>query len=372
MLLKVKIMKRFKLILKSLINNDACVEGGRKHPFWIALIMFFLSMVLAVIPVFVQTITKKGSSFVSSNSYGVEVGTQRFVEDINEKGLIMEVKEQDGQKYLSLDQETWDNTYTYTDHKDYHVYQHYSELGQIDLEVYYIQNFTSIDIEEITKNKPVWSDGEFIGFEKRTVSFIIFGSKDVYSIVYNMSGAQVGSLVGDYKHCEVGFKLNDLDNVSIDGNVINVVNVNAQTYAAYVDGVWANWIKFFDDAYLYQRGQLTWKTTLLMFGINAGLVIFMGLMIFILTRGKHNPYRIFTIFECMWIACWASLTPAILTSGLGFLIKSFSQIIFPLLLGVRIMWLSMKSLRPDYGSAPQQNQSKQVKTVDVKPVKNKK
>ena len=370
-------MKRFKLILKSLINNDACVEGGRKHPWWIALIIYFLSMVLALIPVFVQTITKKGSSAVSQNTNGMEVFTQRFAEDISDKGLIMEVKEQNGEKYLSLDQQKWNETYTWQDERGYNAYHHLNENGEPDFDVYYMADLQSSDVEKMLSNVPVRDEEGNITHDKkgnevwnkRRTSFIVFGSKELAVYNFNrVSGAQVGALAGDYKHYEVGFKINDLTKVSVDGVEYDYTTITPELFSKYHEGAWNNWLKFFDDAYLYQRGQLTWKTTLLMFGINTALVLFMGLMIFVLTRGKHNPFRIYTIFECMWIACWASLTPAILTSGLGFLIKSFSQIIFPLLLGLRVMWLSMKSLRPDY-NVPQQSSSKNVKTVNTKPVK---
>ena len=41
-------------------------------------------------------------------------------------------------------------------------------------------------------------------------------------------------------------------------------------------------------------------------------------------------------------------------------------LIFALLVGVRVMWLSMKTLRPEYSATPQQNTKKIVKTVEAK------
>ena len=37
-----------------------------------------------------------------------------------------------------------------------------------------------------------------------------------------------------------------------------------------------------------------------------------------------------------------------------------------LIVCVRVMWLSMKTLRPEYSATPQQNMKKVVKTVEVK------
>ena len=370
MLFKVTLMKNLKLILKSLINNDACIEGGRKRPWWIAIVIFFISMILSVVPIFVQTITKKGASFVDT-TYGYEVGARCFIEDAHDRNLNLEIKEQDGVKYLSLDQADWNEAYhDYKNDRGYYGYKHFNEDGMADFEVYFVEGkLQNSNIDEIVAD----SQGEDGEWHKRSVTFLLLGSEEIVSYVYNLKSENpVNKFVGDYKNFEVGFKLNYLNHVTINGEVYDRVSITPELFGEYQRITWENWIYFFNQAYLYQRGQATWQTTLLMFGINAGITLFMGLMIFILTRGKYNPFKVYTIFDCFFIAFWATLAPAILTTGLGFLIKSFSQIIFPLLLGVRVMWLSMKSLRPDYSSQPQQQSSKkEVKTVDVKDAKKK-
>ena len=60
-------MKNFKLVLKSLVNNEACVEGGRHRPWWIAIILFFLSMIIALVPIFVQKYALKTVLHLSVN-----------------------------------------------------------------------------------------------------------------------------------------------------------------------------------------------------------------------------------------------------------------------------------------------------------------
>ena len=104
-----------------------------------------------------------------------------------------------------------------------------------------------------------------------------------------------------------------------------------------------------------------------MLGVNAGISIFMGFMLWVLTRGKNN-LRWFGIWETQKIVGWTTVTPAILTTGLGFLISSFSQVMFPLLLGVRIMWLSMKLLRPENKDIYPPLEKKD-RVIDVKPAK---
>ncbi len=373
-------MKNFKLVLKSLVNNEACVEGGRHRPWWIAIILFFLSMIIALVPIFVQTITKSGSSFVSSTSYGIEVGLQRFIEDVNDKDLSLAIKEaSDGDKYLNLEQTKWDETYTYVNNSGYHAYQHLVD-GVSDFDVFYYADIDSNNetlstvYNAIINDRKVDTTNEETGevsttYEKRNTSFMLLGKKTLRIYLYNgTSTSALGSCIGDYKSFDDGYDIRKINEVTINDNVITYKNVDADNYTAYRNGVWSNWKQFFDDSYQHNRMQATWTTTLLMFGINALLVIFMGFMIWVLTRGKANPFRIYKFYECELIACWAAFTPSILGLAVGFMFSSFAVVTFPLFLGVRVMWLSMKTLRPQYNYVPEQNQkkTKDVKTVDVK------
>ena len=72
----------------------------------------------------------------------------------------------------------------------------------------------------------------------------------------------------------------------------------------------------------------------------------MGLMVFLLTRGKKNIFRVYTFGDCQKISAWSMVSPALLGMILGFFIQDYAMMFFIILLGVRVMWLSMKQLRP--------------------------
>ena len=72
-----------------------------------------------------------------------------------------------------------------------------------------------------------------------------------------------------------------------------------------------------------------------------------GLVVFLLTRGKRNPFRVYTFWETQKIAYWAGVAPALLSLALGFLLTQFSLMLFIFLFGMRLMWLSMKTMRPN-------------------------
>ncbi len=375
-------MKNFKLILKSLINNEACVEGGRHRPWYLALISFVLSMVIAVIPILVQTATKSGSQLISSTSYGVEKGLQRFIEDINERefDMIIKTPNEGGSNYLNISEENWKalsvseevskaKSYTYENVSGFYAFHHLNSESKADLDIFFIPELSSNN-DELTKiiNNPTVDENGNTVNNKRTASFIVFTrTAFVFYLYNNNSTSASGQLYGNYQSFEDGYNIRSLAKVTIEEKEYTSLDVPSDKYNEYQNGLFTNWKSFLDTSYLEIRGRLTWQTTLLMAAINAALVLFMGLMIWILTRGKNNPFKIYKFYECEYIAGWASLSPAILTVALGFMFSQFANIVFPLILGVRVMWLSMKTLKPQYSYAPEQNKKKEpVKTVDVK------
>ena len=342
-------MKNFKLILRSLISNHAVVQGARTKKWFFAIIMVFLSMILALIPTFVQSWTKEGDSIVSSNTYEIDVASERFLESIRDNDIVMTVE--NGQ--LIVDEEKWNNTYTTTDASGNKCYIHmHGETP--DLGVYYVPYVKLTDdlYKTITSFPSTDADGNPTT-ATRNYSFILFTEKTVTIYIYAVGkpgGQSIGTIYGDYQNLPTGWTINSI-----------LAEDSATT--------WTNWKYFYRKAYDNNRIKLSWQTTLMMFGINAGITMFMGFMLWVLTRGKNN-LNWFTIWETQKIAYWATVSPAILTTGLGFLIASFSQVMFPLLLGVRIMWLSMKLLRPENADLyPSLKAKKTDKVVDVKPAK---
>ena len=104
--------------------------------------------------------------------------------------------------------------------------------------------------------------------------------------------------------------------------------------------------EFANDSYINQRVKTFWMNSGLYYGIYLVLGVFMGLMIFLLTRGKANPNRGLTFWittKISWIACVA---PAILAMIAGFFWSMAAGLGFIVLFGLRIMWLSMRSLSP--------------------------
>lgn len=389
-------MKNFKLILKSLINNAACVEGGRHRPWFFAVIIAVLSLAVAIVPTFVQSITRQGDQLVSNAEYGVQVASQRFIEDMNDNGINLVIEAGDSSNILDITQakqefeklanEGKNNPAHNSDfRKDLSgniCWTHFNSEYTIDLQVYILsdEEYRDNNIIQSISSYKTEEDGKTV-LNKRVGSFMIL--TPTYAALYvqkNSKGtlSDVGSIYGDFSYIDTKdgpFSLNSFNGYKTSAQLaVDYPATDLESgakYAEYRESTWNNWKLFYKTFYNNTRLTNTWQSTLLILAIDAALLLFMGLMIWILTRGKNNPFRIYTFWESQKIAYWTAITPALLTCGLSFLITSFSQVFFALFIGVRVMWLSMRTLRPDAVAPSQSNYSKNVKTVNTKPIKNK-
>ena len=56
----------------SLVSNASALRGAKAGPLWLTIVMFFLALILPILPIFVSQATTNGSSFLRSYSYGLE------------------------------------------------------------------------------------------------------------------------------------------------------------------------------------------------------------------------------------------------------------------------------------------------------------
>ena len=309
-----------KLIFKSLIDNTASIDGGRKKgKWWVAIILAFVSLVLALIPTFVNNISVKGSQFLSGNAQGIDYAVQTFTEEAETNGYKIIVKDSGSKENKKVAVENF-TSFTYTkDGANVAVFK-YEANPSPD---------TIVELNEAKYSVIVFSEDAI------HVRFVTTTNKEVI---------RTGTWAGAYNKFD-----NDTDLVKYFGT----------TYPQTRD----NLLSFMDKAYNKTRIASAWIQTGVMALVDLGVILLMGFMLWILTRGKTNPFRMYTILDTWKITCWLSLAPAILTIPLAFLIKNLPDIWFPMFLGIRAMWVSMKQLRPD-GTGYQE--PKEVKTVNVK------
>jgi len=315
--------QNIKLFLSTLISNNSAIDAGRKKPWYAAIIVFFISILLAVIPSTVIELQKHGDKNFASNTYYAAEATTLFAKDVangkfGDKLLVYKV---DKQSTLLAD-ETVSAYYEFTveNQKIGFAFQYCNNDERIE---YYSNAFGPGTSENPGAN----------------VSYILFSPDKVYISLLDPSNPSLAKRVLTLPCIDAYKKVGEKD-------IVNAYEEGSSS-SDTINKTWSNWktlIKnFYNQARLRNAGiQLAVSSA-----IDAVVVLIMGLMVWILTRGKNNPYHLFSVWHCFATAFWAALTPAILTVGLGFLIQSFASMMFPLLVGVRVMWLTMKSLRPD-------------------------
>jgi hypothetical protein len=352
-------MKTFKLIFSSLFRNDAAMEG-RFQKWYLAAILFLLSVILATLPLFVTAAKANGSDFMDGTLYSFDAGIQRFSEALDDHDVDLVVAEDGEYRQLTNPDATWDAAFADVEGAaNFHYFSYKDHTDAIKLKVYYqgAAEDTSVSVF-LTDKLNLANSEEAINLD--IVSFVFFAKRVAYVYIYNpakvASGEAAGkdyvsSFQGDYMSLELGANLRDTGLLDEFGNPIETP-ADGDEYAEYQTKILTNWEQFFDDAYKNSKTMLMWTTTSIMIGVNSLLGFFMAILIFIMTRGKNNPNRTMKFVEALKIGSWMLLSPAILTLIVGFIFPNYASMAFVLLVGLRMMWLSSKTLRPPLPPAP--------------------
>jgi hypothetical protein len=341
-------MKTLKLIFQSLFSNGPIMEA-KNQPWYIALILFFVSILLATYPTFTQINSREGSSFLSGNTFSIENALVEFSETLEEENvrLVVTLRNEGDSTITELNNQgnAWESVFTntLTAHPTFPFYQ-YSVNNQVRLRVFYQGNNsdeTTGALANALLALPLGDDN--IG------SFLLLGRISVYMHVYNPAALTANSATGEsfitafsgtYDDVPTGTNLGNYVLTDVDGNTI------IKNDPLYTRVVFNNWLNFFDQSFAYQKSVLLLFQTGLTFVVNAIMALLMSLVIFIMTRGKNNPNKHFKFADTMKIGAWALLSPAILTLIAGALFPEFAGTAFVLFVGLRLMWLSSRYLRP--------------------------
>ena len=350
---------------KGVISNQACIDGSKESPWWVAAIFFAISVVLPLVPGFAKMSKTNGGAFLTSVNYGFDTGLSAFAYEMKlnnvelkaEKGILHyyedDVPSSNGfetpdDEYIETAQSTWTYVNTTTNQYELRVFL-WDGLGSNKLNKY---------VNQVAKQK--FARGSiYLPDPEATETYyvpniMVITPKTLAVALYKSNGTkQMATSLGGL----------DWENLSTKKGLIEILNKAAINDGAFEEGitetgyintyrtkVLKQMAKVFNNTYLNQKKRTLWSNTGIYAAIYAGIILFLGLMIFILTRGKNNPFKYLNIWQCQKIAWWAGFTPAVLGLILAFVFSgnAIGQMAFILLISLRVMWLSMKQLRPNY------------------------
>ena len=338
---------------KTLISNAAVVEGGRTFKWFIPLIFAIVAVILAVIPTFASNMSvQAGNSFLAT-TYGYEIGLLHFEQALDTQGVSLVIK--DG--VLVNEKKDWQDKMAYSASTKWYKYEAHDLYGEGNQTTLFEVFFNDTDRSDqdylnyvvTNKNPYVTNADEYRTFDKEgnplttvSTSYLFLGKKIFYAASFKSTGVAGSAVQGLYDHHN-GLDLKSLATRSINGDALTG---DAATGRGLTQSILASYKTFFTDGYNSTKVGNTWKWTGIIVGVNVGTVVLMGLLIFLLTRGKRNPYRIFKFWECLKMSMLASVSPAIISIPLGFLMAQFAYFGFVIIFAFRVMWMSMRTLSP--------------------------
>lgn len=348
---------------KGIISNQACIDNGKEAPWWLAIIFFLFAIIIPLIPSHVQLSKAYGASFFNNGAYETDRGLANLSYTLNSKNSKLEVlngmmhyyKEGSSTSFSGTDEMVnvtgeFDRYYVeegvekvehYTEYTFFVLFSTESdEMIQniVKQHQYVMRSTTPYDL-----NDPVHVEKGYY-----VPSYLILKPDTIMMSIQKMhTHDRISSTPAylDWKHTAntdnlVAAFLSGLDtSVTLSVFLSNANNVNT---------VYERWKGIFNDAYITQKEAVKWNTTLIYLGVYAGLMVFLGLMLFLLTRGKNNPFRSLNFWVTQKIGYFLSFTPAVLALIIGFIIPAnvISQMAFIMLVSLRVMWASMRQLRP--------------------------
>ena len=336
-----------------LINNAAAIRGAKNGPLWLTIVFFVLSLFLPVLPIFIAQANVNGSTFLNKYTYGLEKTLTQMAIDLKDRNVefdlgvdhLLTIKEEGN--VVAAD--------TYGSEKAFATYVN-KATGQYDFMLYISSARTSAEkkVVDTAINAKQYKSGSVEAADADSVnpytpSYMIVFPESFYMVLYgnNTTKAIASSYNGDYKTMEAtSTGLTDLLTVKDkDGNVIAQDILNED----YTNGFLKNFKKVLDKSYETLKITNLWGTSGIYLAIFFGLSVVMGFIMWILTRGKNNPNNYFTPWLTQKIEARLALSPAIITLIGGFFLTAQAPLFFILTLGLRVMWISMKELRPVQG-----------------------
>lgn len=355
---------------KSLISNNAVTDSAKNTPWWLALILGLVAAFLPVIPITVNNANSYGASFLAKYTQNIETSLTSTCLSLKDDAKL---KVEGGQlSYYKKVGENFEKQTDVSSESDILLYSYEATrdgVTQIDFQLFYTTASTSskaeVNVNSLVKNYIEASDYSYaVGTTTRkkdlteeeqadktyyTPSYIVLGKTCLYSVLKKYDSTtnyNYTAYTGNWNHTAEGtdliadsLKVYDDEGVAITANMEN---------PAYLKGVLNNWKGYFNESYLTQKDYNVKFSLLVYYGIYLLMILFMAFMMFLLTRGKKNMFNYLKFGMCLKMAAWASVSPAILSLILGFIISSYAMMFFIILIGIRIMWMSMKQLRPQY------------------------
>ena len=335
----------------TLLSNQCCIDAGKSLPWWIAIILGLVATFIPVIPVMVNISKTTGETFIAATyNYSFDKNATIANVQLKNKGVDFLVGED---HYLTY----YENNEAKPNQPTTRITEYINPLTkQYDVITYWLADTEEKKIDDqyseiVSKQYVLGSTTEKSDSDPEGTTYYIptyityYKQGNALYLAKNNSTSAASKFTGDLVNTGANTKL-VTRMLTVEGVEVptEVSNISSELIA----GVYSNYKAFYNESYRNIQNRSLLYSTFIYWGIYLGLTLFLGLLIFLLTRGKRNFNNYLKWWQCLAIAGWASFTPGVLAMILGFLMTQYAIMFFILLMGVRTMWLSMKQLSPAY------------------------
>ncbi len=336
----------------TLVNNDAAIKAAREYHWWMPVILAIASVIITLVPSFVSNMqVNMGQTVLAAGGTSISNGLAKFQLEMKNKNVDIKIDEKGN---LINDEASFDKLYNAGGNdtaKDYYFEAKDAVTGYPQLRVL----FTDDLISQTTLNAlSTYDPSKFSSItnsEGATSETVATASYRVSVLAFKTTGFSFATYPDRSTATTNAFVSYSYD--GIKGKSLSALSSEKDFSAdpqAYISEVRDNYRALLTKGYETTKVDLAWKNVGILTGINAGIILLLGLVLFLITRGKNNPYRVITFWQSQKIAYWEAMAPAILSLALGFLLSqsmsSMTMFVFLFLYGLRIMWTSMKAFSP--------------------------
>lgn len=349
----------WKLFFQSIFKNDAAIMGGRYQAWWTSFLIAFVAVAVALIPTFVQIGNTSGDQILTGSTYSTDVGLVTFSEALNTNDVSLIVTLDESTQGHKLEKQADDTAFktVFTESLtlDTQTYDYFSYKTSDEVEKLKVFYFVESATQDFTILRDYLRSFEYnetdpIEGQIQPVSYLILTDNQISGALYKpaleMSGTTTaGGVSGNYSRLDLGYDLKSFATTAYDGTNISDLKNKATTYDEYLDGVKSNWKFFYNEAYRPVKSVTFWTLSGTYAAAYVIIVLFMGIVLFLVTRGKFSPNRDWKFFQSLGVGAWMSFTPALITMIVGFFSPAYAAMSFIMINSFRIMWFSMKAMR---------------------------
>lgn len=363
--------------LKSWFSNDRCIEAREKRGY-IPFIITVASIVIAALPILSTRLSIDVGTVLDTPTYGLDASLASFQYEATTAGVELNIANNKLESFNNFDQITngqigsgetaisyWAHSYqinklvetTDSSSSEPSSSESAAALRKIEekrITVYdlLVFNATGTNASGFATNVLVIGNDPNTWYTSAQTIFatnaMIFG--DDYLYFYKATEGATSATSATIYYDSPSFQGKNI--IALINELAGVTPTSSNYYTTeYKSAVVSGYKSFFVSGYETSKVSNAWAYTGIATIVNVAMILVFGLMVFLMTRGKNNPYRDYKFLECYKIVGWATFSPALL-SLIAFIpaigSSAIGLLIFVLLLGLRTMWLSMKNLRPSY------------------------